>query len=227
MDHVADVDDAALDEHAARLAAALNESSAADLTASAPSLEPEYRADADAGATRLALVNMDWDHIRAVDILAALRSFVPAGSDGTVLRVSVIPSDYGVARMAEEARFGPAPVWNQPRTTAPPTEGTGTAGSAASNGTATKKHTSAASKDSDNRTKGKHHNDKQEPYIKTDFKLGKHRRSHGHSTGDDDDDQDNDGDEFDPERLRAYELNKLKYYYAVVECSTTAVATTL
>jgi hypothetical protein len=29
--------------------------------------------------SRLAAVNLDWDHLRAVDILAALASFVPPG----------------------------------------------------------------------------------------------------------------------------------------------------
>ena len=40
------------------------------------------------------------------------------------------------------------------------------------------------------------------------------------ATGDDD-------DGFDPDRLRAYELNKLKYYYAVATCDSTATAIAL
>lgn len=32
---------------------------------------------------------------------------------------------------------------------------------------------------------------------------------------------------FDPEKLRVYELAKLKYYFAVLECDTTATAETI
>jgi len=39
---------------------------------------------------RLAAVDLDWDHVRAVDILAVLRSFVPQG--GAIQRVVVYPS---------------------------------------------------------------------------------------------------------------------------------------
>ncbi len=39
---------------------------------------------------RLAAVDLDWEHVRAVDILAVLRSFVPKG--GAITRVVVYPS---------------------------------------------------------------------------------------------------------------------------------------
>ncbi len=56
-------------------------------------------------ACRLALVDLDWDKLRAVDIVAALRSFLPAG--GSIKRVTVYPSDYGRQRMQQEAAQGP------------------------------------------------------------------------------------------------------------------------
>lgn len=55
--------------------------------------------------SRLAVVDLDWTHIRAVDILSVLRSFLPKA--GAITRVTVYPSDYGLARMAEEATAGP------------------------------------------------------------------------------------------------------------------------
>lgn len=44
--------------------------------------------------------------VRAVDILAMLKSFLGKGQ--AIKRVTVYPSDYGLERMADEARFGPA-----------------------------------------------------------------------------------------------------------------------
>ena len=53
---------------------------------------------------RLAVVDLDWDRIKAVDILVVLRSFA---GQGRVERVTVYPSDFGLQRMAEEASMGP------------------------------------------------------------------------------------------------------------------------
>jgi hypothetical protein len=55
-------------------------------------LNPQIPLLPDATA-RLAAVDLDWEHVRAVDILAVMRSFVP--KDGSILSVVVYPS--GVA----------------------------------------------------------------------------------------------------------------------------------
>ena len=57
----------------------------------------------------LAVMNMDWTHVRAVDIYALLSSFVtPIGS---VKRVRVFPSDFGLERMKQEDEHGPKGLW--------------------------------------------------------------------------------------------------------------------
>lgn len=58
---------------------------------------------------RLACVDLDWEHIKAVDILAVLRSFVPDG--GKIVSVTVYPSDYGLQKMEEEKNSGPKQIW--------------------------------------------------------------------------------------------------------------------
>jgi hypothetical protein len=58
---------------------------------------------------RLACVDLDWEHIKAVDILAVLQSFVPDG--GSIVSVTVYPSDYGLEKMAEEKNSGPKQIW--------------------------------------------------------------------------------------------------------------------
>lgn len=54
---------------------------------------------------RIAAVDLDWDNIRAVDILHIMRSFLP--STGKIEGVTVYISDYGLKRIAEEDKKGP------------------------------------------------------------------------------------------------------------------------
>jgi hypothetical protein len=48
---------------------------------------------------RFAVVEMDWDRIRAVDLLKLFSSFTPRGS--TVVSVKIIPSEFGKERLAQ------------------------------------------------------------------------------------------------------------------------------
>jgi hypothetical protein len=72
---------------------------------------------AEEASRRFAVLSLDWDRIKARDLLALFRSFAPA--PGAVQSVVVRPSRFGRARMREEKRVGPpASVWRQPGTTA-------------------------------------------------------------------------------------------------------------
>jgi hypothetical protein len=61
-----------------------------------------------AATSRLAAVNLDWDNIHAVDILAVLQSFIPTTSTEVVRKVTIYPSEFGKERMKREATEGPA-----------------------------------------------------------------------------------------------------------------------
>ena len=54
---------------------------------------------------RLAAVDMDWNALSATDILAMLAGFTP--KTGAIRRVTVVPSEYGKQRIADEDLNGP------------------------------------------------------------------------------------------------------------------------
>eukprot|EP00899_Mesostigma_viride_P010979 jgi/Mesvir1/19883/Mv13168-RA.1 len=58
---------------------------------------------------RLALVEMDWSNVRAVDLYVLLSSFAP--TPGGLLSVTVYPSDFGLEKMKEEEVRGPVDAW--------------------------------------------------------------------------------------------------------------------
>lgn len=120
--------------------------------------------DADVTTRRLALIKMDWDRIRACDIMVLLNSFLPPG--GSILSVRIYQSDYGKERMAEEEMKGPQEL--------------------------------------------------------TENKLSANDESDLDDSEAGDDNEE--GDDYHMEKLRQYQLNRLKYYYAVVECDTLETA---
>ncbi|KAH8120202.1 hypothetical protein DFH11DRAFT_1558886 [Phellopilus nigrolimitatus] len=169
----------------------------ADLDAQAAAYAEEHAEDETEGSgsktNRLAVVNLDWDHVRASHLYRIFSSLVsstapsfsvatgvassakgkkksvPSGAKvirGKVLSVRVYPSEFGKERMRREEAEGPP---------------------------------------------------------KEIFK--KSRR-------DDDDNldgliQEDEGDEYDENALRKYQLERLRYYYAVVTCDTVDAATHL
>ncbi|CAN4083479.1 unnamed protein product [Withania somnifera] len=119
-------------------------------------MQKEDVPEIDKETKRLAVVNMDWGRVKAVDLYMLLSSFLPRG--GQIISVAVYPSDFGLKCMEEEAVRGPVGLFD------------------------------------DEKRK------------------------------DDDSDDDEDDDEMDTEKLRAYEMSRLRYYYAVVECDSSATA---
>lgn len=55
---------------------------------------------------RLAIVNLDWDNIKAADLYVALSSCLPSG--GQLLSVSIYPTEFGLKCMEIEAAKGPS-----------------------------------------------------------------------------------------------------------------------
>ena len=133
--------------------------------------------------SRLAAVNMDWDNVRAADILAVAESFVPAG--GRILNVVIYPSEFGIERLQREELEGP------PREI----------------------FASSAAKNKNNITSLVDTPEASDSEEGEEMKKNLLRESTG--------------EEFDSTALRAYQLDRLRYYYAVIACSSMGVAKSL
>ncbi|XP_066033899.1 ESF1 homolog [Chamaea fasciata] len=86
-----------------------------------PEIEHSWREldkDAPRGdeiTSRLAVCNMDWDRLKAKDLLALFNSFTPKG--GTVFSVKIYPSEFGKERLKEEEQKGPVELFDLPENT--------------------------------------------------------------------------------------------------------------
>lgn len=110
--------------------------------------------DKDAESTdevtrRLAVCNMDWDRIRASDLMVLFNSFLPTG--GIIESITIYPSEFGLQRMKEEEIKGPPELVD--------------------------------TKNEDNS---------------------------------ENEDENEEGSKYQMEKLRLYQLNRLKYFYAVI-----------
>ncbi|NXB47725.1 ESF1 protein, partial [Leucopsar rothschildi] len=86
-----------------------------------PEIEHSWREldkDAPRGdeiTSRLAVCNMDWDRLKAKDLLALFTSFTPKG--GAVFSVKIYPSEFGKERLKEEEQKGPVELFELPENT--------------------------------------------------------------------------------------------------------------
>ncbi|KAF2164796.1 hypothetical protein M409DRAFT_24701 [Zasmidium cellare ATCC 36951] len=126
---------------------------------------------------RIACVNLDWDNIRAADIMAVAQSFAPNG--GRVENVTIYPSEFGRERLEREEIEGP------PREIFASSSGK----------KRDEEEDDDASSDDDEKIK--------ERLLK---------------------DQANEGEEFNSAALRQYQLERLRYYYAVMKCDSKSTA---
>jgi hypothetical protein len=133
----------------------------------------------------LVVTNMDWDHIRAVDLFSILSSFTPPGA---VKRVQVYRSDFGKEQMEKEKIYGPVDIWKKKMEKANDEDDASDA-----------ENLSNADDSESESDDSEHDAEEESRYLKVEPDALPEES------------------DFDPEKLRAYEASKLKYYFAVVE----------
>nr|OQO27769.1 hypothetical protein B0A51_04702 [Rachicladosporium sp. CCFEE 5018] len=136
---------------------------------------------------RIAAVNLDWDNIRAADIMVVANSFVPAG--GKIQSVVIYPSEFGRERLEREQMDGP------PREI----------------------FASSNRKDNDNSESDDIESEDSDSDADAEEKIKERLIA----------DQAASGQEFNPTKLREYQIERLKYFYAVISCDTIATAKAL
>ncbi|KAM0562354.1 hypothetical protein ACHAPJ_002043 [Fusarium lateritium] len=126
---------------------------------------------------RIAIVNLDWDHVKSTDLMALFNSFLP-DTGGKIDKISVYPSEFGKERMQQEEVEGPPKELFK----------------------------NSKNDDSDEDSEDSDEDSEEDDQIKKDLL------------------QEGDDQDFDSDALRSYQLDRLRYYYAVMVCSSPAVA---
>ncbi|KAE8907041.1 hypothetical protein PF005_g2346 [Phytophthora fragariae] len=166
---------------------------------------------------RFAVLNCDWTRIRAMDLFALCQSFAPP--TGAVQNVTIYPSDFGLQKMKEEEQHGPQGLWDDEdkakKAKDDQSEAAGEEEEADETGDEQDEEektekAAADNEDGDSDAEGEENYDSDDPLgVKKSVTL------EGESDG------------FDSEKLRKYELQKLRYYYAVVTCDSVKTASTI
>lgn len=170
-------------------------------------LDPTYGDDEEIEITYeaspyLAVTNLDWDHLRSVDIFALLASFTPAGA---VKSVKVYQSDFGMQRMKEEEKLGPQAIWNKPKQRYLNVEDEESIEGSSHDSYNEKGHMAGTEPvEESGRESNEGDQSDEEAYQKHMGELHHEVDESG----------------FDQEKLREYEASKLKYYFAIVEFSS-------
>lgn len=173
---------------------------------------------------RLAISNLDWDNVRACDIYVILRSFLPL--EGQLIKVSIHPSEYGAKCMKDELKYGPSKnIWISGKLDDKLIEVDNYAEFINENEEETIINSDNEQiTNNDNNNDGKDILTKQiETKIEEMQKLKENiekieKGKEGDVIADIKDDI------YNKQMLRKYELQKLKYYYCVVECDTSMTA---
>lgn len=165
----------------------------------------ERVAVAEEASSRLAIQNCDWDNVKALDLLMIMQSFCPAGV--AVKAVTIYLSDFGKARIEEETRRGPHWLWDKEQLKGNPAKGQG------------RKH------------KEEDEEENEDEFVRPEGHVGVVYDPRPLTDTDNDNGGSNGSgasqEQLNEEQnvlLRRYELQRLRYYFAVAELSSASGA---
>lgn len=165
---------------------------------------------------RLAIQDLDWDHIRAVDLMAVAQSFCP--TEGKIEKVAVYPSEFGKERMEREELEGPARELFAKANTNRNEENTRLYASRPSKPTWDQSDSDSASASSSSSSSEAESDDEEEQDPPADdATLQASLLAHAKAPS----------PEIDTKALRHYQLTRLKYYYAILTTSSTPTASAI
>lgn len=141
----------------------------------------EERPEEGEPSSKLAVVNLDWENVRAVDLMSTFASFVPKG--GNIKSVTIYPSEYGKEQMLKEDTEGPPKELFRSK----------------------KKNDVDLDSDHD---------------IDLDFNNKEDLERAARMLYE----EDNGEEDYNSKALRRYQLQRLRYYYAIVRCDLIATA---
>jgi len=148
--------------------------------------------------SRIAIQNIDWTNIHALDLFVLLNSFCKGSQK--VLKVEIYPSEYGMKEMAKENAQGPdKEIFTS----------------------------EAIVQEADSKDKKKENNISKSKEKEKDKNEEQEEDNEENEEEEENVDVDSSNEGFDPVELRKYELKKLKYYYAVVYCDSKETANSL
>ena len=185
----------------------------------------------DSPTPYLAILNLDWRNIGAVDIYAMLQSFCPPG---TLTKVDVYPSDFGLKMMEKEKVQGPSGIWKKHKkksridASEPDDTSDDPEDSERNSVDSVDGNQSEASSDGEYDQEGVSDDDAEDimNLNEATAKLYSHFPPQSEVTkkSRNGDGEDSDEEGFDREKLRAYEASKLRYYFAIATFSSPAAA---
>jgi hypothetical protein len=167
----------------------------------------------------LCILNLDWDHTRAVDVYAMLHSFCPPG---TLKRVDIYPSDFGRKMMEKELLEGPVGLWKDANEESMSGERSSGESDFDEQDDNVSEHEEEAEEEE---------SDEEEDILNLDeatAKLYSHfppQSAVMKNSQLQTEDEEEEG--FDHEKLRAYEASKLRYYFAIATFSSPSAAETV
>lgn len=160
---------------------------------------------------RLAVMGLDWTNARAVDLFVSLQSFCPPGK---ILRmVAVHPSKFGLERLAEESRLGPSVLQPADRAVVEIMEGGEGQGEAEVHESRVEDHVAgkggekSVSEDGsgDGDSESSDSDDDGRPFVDSAVDVESRKQ-------------------VEQQKMRKYEEDRLKYYFAVAEFEDTKSA---